>query len=58
MGIPRHLDLASAVEGQPTEAVVGFVLQKALHGGAMIGLYCPTVPGTLVRFETWKAVRT
>lgn len=58
MAIPRHLADEIANEGAPMELFEEFVLQEVLRGVPIIGLYPPTDPNTLERFETWKAART
>ncbi|WP_417271310.1 ribonuclease activity regulator RraA [Celeribacter sp.] len=55
MVIPRHLADDIAEEGAPMELFEDFVLEEILRGVAVIGLYPPTDPDTLVRFEAWKA---
>ena len=57
MVIPRHLADEIAQEGGPMELFEEFVLQQVLAGAPIIGLYPPTDPDTLVRYEAWKAAR-
>ena len=57
MIVPRHLADAVAAEAAPMELFEEFVLGEVLRGVAIIGLYPPTEPDTLVRFETWKEAR-
>tara|TARA_R110002124_G_scaffold151863_11_gene318701 strand:- start:4334 stop:5074 length:741 start_codon:yes stop_codon:yes gene_type:complete len=57
MIVPRHLADALAAEAGPMELFEEFVLGEVLRGVAIIGLYPPTDPDTLVRFETWKEAR-
>ena len=54
MVIPRHLADEIAEEGAPMELFEDFVLEEILRGVEVIGLYPPTDPDTLVRFEAWK----
>lgn len=58
MVIPRHLADEIAIEGAPMELFEEFVMQEVLRGVPIIGLYPPTDPDTLERFEAWKATRT
>jgi len=54
MVIPRHLADDIAAEAMPMEVFEEFVLQEVRGGQPIIGLYPPTNPATLVRFEAWK----
>ncbi|MEM5468346.1 ribonuclease activity regulator RraA [Celeribacter marinus] len=58
MVIPRHLANEIADEGAPMEQFEDFVLEEILRGVAVIGLYPPTDPDTLTRFEAWKAAQS
>lgn len=55
MVIPRHLANEIAAEGAPMELFEDFVLEEVKRGVSIIGLYPPTDPDTLSRFEAWKA---
>ncbi|MEM5477461.1 ribonuclease activity regulator RraA [Pacificibacter sp. AS14] len=55
MVIPRHLANEIAIEGAPMELFEDFVLEEVKRGVSIIGLYPPTDPDTLTRFEAWKA---
>ncbi|WP_226782499.1 ribonuclease activity regulator RraA [Oceaniglobus trochenteri] len=57
MVIPRHLADEIAAESAPMELYEEFVLEEVLGGRAIIGLYPPTDPDSLTRFEAWKARR-
>ena len=54
MVIPRHLADAVAEECVGTELFEAFVLEEVRRGVPIRGLYSPTDPETLVRFETWR----
>lgn len=54
MIIPRHLAAELAEESHAMEVFEAFVLQEVLRGVPIIGLYPPTHPDSLVRFEAWK----
>lgn len=55
MVIPRHLVDEIAFESVEMERFEDFVLSEVKRGVPTRGLYPPTDPGTLSRFETWKA---
>ncbi len=55
MVIPRHLADAIAAETVPMETFEAFVLEEVLRGVPIIGLYPPTNPETLARFEQWQS---
>ena len=55
--IPRHLADAIAAETAPMELFEDFVLDEVKAGTPIIGLYPPTDPKTLERFEAWKVAR-
>ncbi|SLN51940.1 4-hydroxy-4-methyl-2-oxoglutarate aldolase [Pseudoruegeria aquimaris] len=57
MVIPRHLADEISEEAIGMELFEEFVLQEVLAGRAVIGLYPPTDPDALKRFEAWKAGR-
>ena len=46
-----------AEEAEPMEEYEAFVLEEVTRGVPIIGLYPPTDPDSLERFETWKAKR-
>lgn len=54
MVIPRHLADEIAAEAGPMELFEAFVLEEVARGTPVIGLYPPTDPETLKRFEKWK----
>ncbi|WP_323770967.1 ribonuclease activity regulator RraA [Antarctobacter sp.] len=54
MVIPRHLADEIAAEAEPMEAFEKFVLEEVLNNVPIIGLYPPTDPDVLDRFERWK----
>lgn len=58
MVIPRHLADEIADEAAPMELFEDFVLEEVLNGTPIIGLYPPTDPDTLTRFEAWSEKRT
>lgn len=58
MVLPRHLAVELAEEAAPMELFEEFVLQEVLNGVPIIGLYPPTDPDALTRFEAWKAKRS
>ncbi|WP_417721851.1 ribonuclease activity regulator RraA [Salipiger sp.] len=55
MVIPRHLADEIAAEALPMEDYEAFVLEEVRAGRAIIGLYPPTDPASLDRYEAWKA---
>jgi regulator of RNase E activity RraA len=55
MVIPRHLADEIAAESVGMELFESFVLEEVLRGVRVIGLYPPTDPDTLTRFDRWKA---
>lgn len=55
MVIPRHLADEIAGEAGAMEAFEAFVLEEVLRGTPIIGLYPPTDPDAVRRFEAWKA---
>lgn len=57
MVVPRHLADEIAVEAGPMEIFETFVTDEVERGAGIIGLYPPTDPGALERFETWKRQR-
>ncbi|MCT8161749.1 ribonuclease activity regulator RraA [Pseudoruegeria sp. SHC-113] len=57
MVIPRNLADEIAEEALGMELYEDFVLEEVLAGRAVIGLYPPTDPASLERFEAWKARR-
>jgi len=57
MVIPRHLADEIACETVEMELFEAFVLQEVHAGVSIRGLYPPTDPDTLIRFEVWKAQR-
>ncbi len=57
MVIPRHLADEVAKESVDMELFEDFVLEEVLQGVPIIGLYPPTKPETLARFEVWKNER-
>lgn len=57
MVIPRHLADEVAAESVGMELFEAFVLEEVRRGIPIIGLYPPTDPDTLTRFEHWKAER-
>jgi len=57
MVIPRHLADELAEESMGMEAFEAFVLEEVLRGVSTRGLYPPTDPDTLVRFEAWKKAK-
>jgi len=57
MVIPRHLANEVAAESVGMELFEAFVLYEVNRGVPVIGLYPPTNPETLVRFEQWKTTR-
>jgi len=58
MVIPRHLADEIASESVEMERFEDFVLSEVKRGVSTRGLYPPTDPDTLTRFETWKAKRS
>lgn len=54
MVIPRHLADEIARETVEMEAFEDFVLEEVKNGASIKGLYPPTNPETLERFEGWK----
>ena len=54
MVIPRHLADEIAEESVDMEAFEAFVLEEVHRGVPIIGLYPPTDPDTLTRFEAWR----
>lgn len=54
MVIPRHLADEIAAETVEMERFEKFVLEEVLRGIPVIGLYPPTDPDTLKRYEVWK----
>lgn len=57
MVIPRHLADEIAQEAPPMEVYEQFVLEEVRRGCPIIGLYPPTDPDSLKRFEAWKSAR-
>ena len=57
MVIPRHLACDIAREAMPMELFEVFVLEEVRGGQPIIGLYPPTNPETLERFDAWKNAR-
>lgn len=55
MVIPRHLADEIAGESVAMERFEAFVLDEVRRGVPVIGLYPPTDPDTLTRFERWQA---
>ncbi len=55
MIIPRHLADEVAEESTGMELFEAFVLEEVLRGVPIIGLYPPTDPATVTRFDAWKA---
>ncbi|SMY06355.1 ribonuclease activity regulator RraA [Flavimaricola marinus] len=58
MIIPRHLADDIATESVGMELFEAFVLEEVRRGVSIRGLYPPTDPKTLERFEAWKAEGT
>lgn len=54
MVIPRHLADEIASESAGMEMFETFVLEEVRRGVSIRGLYPPTDPDTLTRFEAWK----
>jgi regulator of RNase E activity RraA len=54
MVIPRHLADEVAEESVAMELFEAFVLEEVRRGIPIRGLYPPTDPDTLVRFEAWR----
>lgn len=57
MVIPRHLADAIAAETVGMELFEAFVLEEVQRGVSTRGLYPPTDPDTLVRFEAWRKLQ-
>lgn len=57
MVIPRHLAEEIAAETAEMELFESFVLEEVQAGASIRGLYPPTNPETLTRYEAWKAAR-
>ncbi len=55
MIIPRHLADEIAEESVEMELFEAFVLEEVNRGVPIRGLYPPTDPDTLVRFQTWQS---
>ncbi|MDR7124565.1 ribonuclease activity regulator RraA [Pseudotabrizicola sp. 4114] len=55
MVIPRHLADDIATESVGMEVFEAFVLEEVRRGIPIRGLYPPTDPDTLVRFDAWRA---
>ena len=55
MIIPRHLAGEIADESVEMELFEAFVLEEVNRGVPIRGLYPPTDPDTLVRFQTWQS---
>lgn len=55
MVIPRHLADEIAAESVGMELFEAFVLEQVTAGASIRGLYPPTNPETLTRYEAWKA---
>lgn len=55
MVIPRHLANEIAADTVEMELFERFVLEEVMRGVSIRGLYPPTDPKTLVRFEAWRA---
>ena len=55
--IPRHLATQVANDTIEMERFETFVLEEVRDGASIRGIYPPTDPETLVRFETWKTRR-
>ncbi len=58
MVIPRHLADEVAQEAIGMERFEAFVLQEVLRGVPIIGLYPPTDPGSVRRYEVWRKENT
>lgn len=58
MVIPRHLADEIAAETVEMEQFEEFVLSEVIRGMSTRGLYPPTDPDTLTRYEAWKAKQT
>lgn len=58
MVIPRHLADEIAEESVGMELFETFVLEEVHRGVPVIGLYPPTDPETLKRFDRWKTRRS
>lgn len=58
MVIPAHMADQIAEEAEPMEEYETFVLEEVRRGVPIIGLYPPTYPESLERFEAWKAKRS
>ena len=54
--IPRHLATEVANETIEMERFETFVLGEVRDGASIRGIYPPTDPETLVRFEKWKTL--
>lgn len=57
MILPRHLADEIAAEAGPMEDFEAFVLEEVRRNVPVIGLYPPTDPDTLERYETWRKDR-
>lgn len=57
MVIPRHLADEIANETVEMELFEEFVLEQVTAGASIRGLYPPTNPDTLTRYEAWKTTR-
>ncbi len=55
MVIPRHLADAVAEESVEMELFEEFVIEEVTAGASTRGLYPPTNPETLTRFDAWRA---
>ena len=54
MVIPRHLAGEIAEETVEMELFEAFVLEQVQNGASIKGLYPPTNPETIERFEAWR----
>lgn len=57
MVIPRHLADEIAAETVEMELFEAFVLEQVKSGASIRGLYPPTDPDTLTRYEAWRNAR-
>ena len=57
MVIPRHLAGEIASETVEMERFEDFVLEQVTGGASIRGLYPPTDPQTLARYEIWTSKR-
>ena len=56
--IPQHLIAELAIECLEMTHFEDFVMQEVITGSSIRGLYPPTNPKTLERFNNWKKLRT